>query len=174
MASIPTSFRLPPSLQGLAHPEVVNTIQDHDQAINDLQQANQTNSDAIAKLQSSTSSGMSSSTSTVTENITEETVIEGTQVGGVDNQTGVTTYALRASDNGARLILNDASAIAVSLPAQTIPFTCWIGNYGAGAVTLTPVSPATISYGTTIAASSMPIASGASAQIFFDGSVWWA
>ena len=36
----PISFRKPPNLRGKVHPDVAQTIQDHDNAIVDLQQAN--------------------------------------------------------------------------------------------------------------------------------------
>jgi len=35
----PISFRVPPNLSGKVHPDVEQTIQDHDNAIVDLQQA---------------------------------------------------------------------------------------------------------------------------------------
>ena len=36
----PINFRVPPNLKGKVHPDVEQTIQDHDNAIVDLQQAN--------------------------------------------------------------------------------------------------------------------------------------
>ena len=35
----PINFRTPPNLKGLVHPDVEQTIQDHDNSIVDLQQA---------------------------------------------------------------------------------------------------------------------------------------
>ena len=51
--------------------------------------------------------------------------------GGVNNQSGVTTYATVAGDNGLLIVLSDASAIAVSLTTQTQPWFAWLTNQGA-------------------------------------------
>ena len=168
--STPPGFRFPFSLSGKVDPEVENAIRwvyngltNHEQAFQALN----------AKVNAIPTSATSAAAQTVDETVINETVIEGSQAGGVDNQTGVTAYTLRQSDSGSLVILNDSGAIAVSLVSVTIPFMCTFGNFGSGAATLTPVSPATISYGTTLAATSMPLASGASAQVFFDGSIWW-
>jgi len=116
-------------------------------------------------------------------NVSTTTIIEGgssvtpvpppTQtVGAVNDQSGVTTYATQSGDYGALVILNDASAIAVSLPPQTPPWFCFIANQGTGTATLTPIT-GTISYASNSGASSMPIAGGYSAIVAFDGTDWW-
>lgn len=40
MAINPPSFRVPPNLKGLVHPDVEQTIYEHDQSIVDLNKAN--------------------------------------------------------------------------------------------------------------------------------------
>lgn len=117
-------------------------------------------------------------------NVSTTTIIEGgsvapappgppsQNVGAVNNQTGVTTYATQAGDYGALVVLNDASAIAVSLTTQSPPWFCFLANQGTGTATLTPVT-GTISYAGNSGASSMPIAGGYSAIVAFDGTDWW-
>ncbi len=117
-------------------------------------------------------------------NVSTTTIIEGgspvvpvpppsTQsIGAVNDQSGVTTYATQSGDYGTLVILNDASAIAVSLTPQSPPWFFFIANQGAGTATLTPVT-GTISYAGNSGASSMPIAGGYSAIVAFDGTNWW-
>lgn len=47
----PISFRTPPNLKGKVHPDVEQTIQDHDNMLVDLQQANSTTASQITALQ---------------------------------------------------------------------------------------------------------------------------
>lgn len=164
------SFRKPHNIpQEAAHPLVRQFARDTDKSITDLNQAI-----AAIKAQVTASTKASSSTTTVTENISSETTA-GTVTGGVvNNQTGVTAYTTQQSDNAGFIILDDASAIAVTLSSTiTIPYFTWIANYGAGAATLTP-DAGTITYPGNIGASSMPLASGFAAYLEFDGSNWWA
>jgi hypothetical protein len=48
----PPSFRTPPNLKGLVHPDVEQTIYEHDQSIVDLQGANSALAGQIRALQS--------------------------------------------------------------------------------------------------------------------------
>lgn len=119
---------------------------------------------------------------------TSTTIVESSGGGGstpsaapgipVNNQSGQTSYATASSDNGALIVLSDASAIAVTLTAQTPPWGCFIANQGARTATLTPgVSGAltpTISYAGTPGAASMPLLGGYGCVVGFDGSNWWA
>ncbi len=50
MPTNPISFRTPPNLKGLVHPDVEQTIYDHDQSIVDLQGANQVTANQITEL----------------------------------------------------------------------------------------------------------------------------
>ncbi len=121
---------------------------------------------------------------------TSTTIEEGSSGGGsiipftpqpgipINNQSGVTSYTTMSGDNGALIVLSDASPIAVSLTPQTPPFGVFICNQGAGTATLTPaaigaVTP-TISYTGNAGASSMPLLSGYGCLVGFDGSNWWA
>lgn len=96
----------------------------------------------------------------------------------VDNQTGVTSYQTQAGDNGALVVLNDASPIAVTLAGSTPPYGLFLVNQGTGLVTLTPAAPptgtSTISYPGNPAAASMPLLAGYGAIVAFDGSNWFA
>ena len=50
-ANNPISFRVPPNIKGKVHPDVEQTIYNHDQSIVDLRAANQTVCSQIAALQ---------------------------------------------------------------------------------------------------------------------------
>jgi hypothetical protein len=91
----------------------------------------------------------------------------------------VTAYTTLQSDYGKFIILDDASAIAVSLsvgssaPAITVPWYAVFLNFGAGTATLTPIT-GTISYQGNLAAASMPVAQGSAATVAYDGTDFWA
>ena len=177
MSTNPVSMRLPIGIEGKAEPEVVETIQYHDDAITDLQQA-------IPKLKSQIDSlvttvgavtGSSSSSSGSSQSITN--IINN--IGFVNPQQGVTTYATQPSDEGALIILSDASPIAVtltssgSIPGITLPWYTFFLNLGSGTATLTPAT-GTISYPGNLGASSMPVVAEAMALVYFDGTNFWA
>ena len=69
--------------------------------------------------------------------------------GLINNQTGETSYATGPGDNGILLILDDASAVAVTLTTDAAPLYMVITNLGAGTVTLTP-STGTINGGASL------------------------
>jgi hypothetical protein len=95
-------------------------------------------------------------------------------VGAVNDQAGVTAYTTMPSDNGALIIFDDASPIAVTLGiSASVPWFCVLVNMGAGLATLTPAS-GTISYVGNPAAASMPLSTGMFAWVGFDGSEFWA
>lgn len=139
---------------------------------------------AVASLKSqitSTTTGTTSSTSTTTSSASQ-TVVSNTAtttIGYVNNQTGVTAYTTQQSDYAKYIILDDASAIAVTLssagtaPAITLPWYANFLNFGAGTVTLTP-SSGTITYPNNLAAASMPVAQGYTAVVAYDGTNFWA
>lgn len=99
-------------------------------------------------------------------------------VGTVNDQTGQTAYTTSSGDNGALIILSDASPIALTLAGGALPYFVMVANIGAGAATLTPSAPpsgtSTISYAGNAAASSMPLPSGLGAICAYDGVDWWA
>ena len=136
-------------------------------AITDLQGAIPLLKSQIEALKSSTASASSSGSSNVTENIT---TINETILGfSVSDQTGLTSYTVQQSDNGALLILNDASPVAVTLDTTlTVPYGLISINQGAGLVTLTP------STGTINGAADLTIPEGYFAIVGLDGTNWWA
>jgi hypothetical protein len=164
--SLTPSFRLPVSIpEGVVHSSVKDAIEDHDNAILDLQQAIPALKNQITALgtpPASTSTGTSTTTAVSTQNVTNVTVGGGP----VNNQTGVTAYTTAQSDNGALVIFNDASPVAVTLNnSVTLPWYFVIANYGAGTVTLTPQQ------GTLTGSVTVP--TGYAQSIYFDGSGFW-
>ena len=126
---------------------------------------------------STTSSSTSTSTTSATETVVTNTAT--TTIGYVNDQSGVTAYSTQQSDYAKFIILDDASAIAVTLsvasssPAITTPWYAVFLNFGAGIATLTPIS-GTISYQGNLAVASMPIAQGSAATVVYDGTNFWA
>ncbi len=177
MSTNPVSMRLPLGIEGKAEPEVVETIQYHDDAITDLQEAipdlkaqidSLVTTAAAATGSTSTTSGSSQSITNIINNI-----------GFVNPQQGVTAYATLPSDEGALILLGDASPIAVTLsvtgssPGILLPWYAYFLNLGAGAATLTPAS-GSISYPGNLGAASMPVVTGTMALVYFDGTNFWA
>lgn len=90
-------------------------------------------------------------------------------MGEVNNKSGLTTYITQTQDNGALIVLADASPIAVSLNfGVSAPWFTTISNQGAGTATITPTS------GLINGAGSMALLAGQFVTIFFDGANWWA
>ena len=171
----PVSMRFPLNLQGKAHDDVVEAIQYHDDAITDLQAA-------IPALKGQIGTAAPASSAATTTNVTQasEEIIQAPQNSGfVNNQTGVTAYTTLQSDSGNLILLNDASAIAVTLstslvaPGVQLPWSTTFLNLGAGTATLTPAS-GTISYAGNFGAASMPVASGAKVRVWYDGTNFYA
>jgi hypothetical protein len=164
----PVSFRLPSQIAGKADPDVVEAIEYHDDAINDLQQAIPHLVSQIDALKAATPG-----TGTTSENVvsqSENTVITPSTIGTVNNQAGNTSYATQQSDYGSLIVLNDASAIAVTLTTGGViqtPWFCFISNEGTGTATLTPAS------GTINGAGSMALSAASGAICFFDGINFW-
>lgn len=119
---------------------------------------------------------------------TTTTIIEGSSGGGsggggtpstlgfgaVNSQVGNTSYTTQSGDDGALIILNDASPIAVTLGVGIVtPWMCFISNQGTGLATLTPAS-GNISYAENSAAASMPLPGGQACAVAFDGTNFWA
>lgn len=87
------------------------------------------------------------------------------QTGGVNNQTG-TTYAVVAADSGKLITFNNASAVAVTLPAaSSFPTNTAFefADIGAGAATITPTTS------TINGSSSLVLNQNRSVAIFSDG-----
>ena len=89
-------------------------------------------------------------------------------ISGTNFQSGA-SYSVQNSDYNGLVIFNTASVVAISLnSAVTRNFTCSIFNIGSAAMTLTPTS------GTVNLAAFVMLQTGAFAQVFFDGTNWWA
>ncbi len=135
------SIRLPISIpEGDATASVREALLTHDNGLVVLNQAIKALS-AQVKAGTGSSTAASSSTTTVVQN--SETIVVGTSsnIGTVNNQSGLTAYSTAQSDNGAFVILSDALAIAVTLTTPlTIPWFCFFVNLGAGLATATPLS----------------------------------
>jgi collagen type I alpha len=89
---------------------------------------------------------------------------------GINTQTG-TSYTMVAADNQRLLTLNNAAAVAVTLPvASTTGFTngavFYVRNLGAGVVTITPTTS------TIDGASSLQLKTDASVTIFSNGTTY--
>ena len=184
MSTNVVSFRtlILPLLAG--QPEEV--VQAHRQTINSIVAVN----NQLARLQaqvnaSKTAATAAASSSTIIEEqqtVTGVTAFNGLtgaviffpHLGFVNDQSAVVAYNTEQSDDGALLLFDDASAIAVTLNAGVAaPWYCWMVNYGAGTATLTP-SAGTISYFGNPGAASMPLLSNQAAYVAFDGTNFWA
>ncbi len=95
-------------------------------------------------------------------------------LGLVDNQSGVTAYTTQGSDNGSLIVLNSASAIALTLNSTVgQPFFAWVTNQGTGTVTITPDA------GTVNGNASFTLLPSYTTLVYFNGGgspnyVWWA
>jgi hypothetical protein len=131
-------------------------INDHDAAIVTLK--SQLNA-AITAAKTATS------TSTVVTVTSAVTAFPG--IGTVNDQTGAVAYTTQTSDNGALLLLRDASPVAVTLNSVvTTPYFLFATNYGAGTATFTPTS------GTINGGASFALATNYFAMIVYDGTDW--
>lgn len=148
-----------------AHSSVRQAINDNDKNITDLNQ-----SIVAIRSQLTAAAQAAAAASSVTETVTTEEIAPSQWIGfgTVNDQSGVTSYTTLQSDDGALLILSDASPVAVTLSNLTMPFLLFAVNWGAGLVTFTPASGKISSIGN-LAAASMTLAQGYSAMIVYDG-----
>lgn len=89
----------------------------------------------------------------------------------VNNQSGVTSYATASADDGALIVLSNASPIAVTLTSQSPPWSCFIANQsalGGGTATMTPAS------GTINGSATLVLLPSYCALVAFDGTNWFA
>jgi hypothetical protein len=133
-----------------------NAINQHDQAIVLL-------NTKIAAIQTAQTTASTS----VTENITQNTVSAFPGLGTVNNQTGATTYLTQSTDNGTLIVFNDSAAITVSLNSAILPpFLTFITNLGTGTITLTPTTGAVNGLAS--------VRQNFTTIVVFDGTNWWA
>lgn len=89
-------------------------------------------------------------------------------LGGVNDQIGVTSYTTQQSDNGAKIIVGDASPITITLSsAVTTPWFTIIDNDSSSIASLTPGTPASL-------IGEQEIDPGCFAIIFYDGANFWS
>jgi hypothetical protein len=147
---------------------VFNTLNDHDQAINTVY-ANGTSSTTTTNTATTTSTSSSTSSGVTSFNGNTGDITFFSNLGTIDNQTGVTSYTTQTSDGGAFLIINDSSAIAITLNFNvSAPWYTTIYNMGTGTATLTPTS------GNVNNTTSVLLYGGSFALVFFDGTNFWA
>lgn len=157
----PTTFRFPFELKDQP-PEVRDA---HRYAFSGLLDLNQ----AIASLKTQVDSAKSVATkaAATTNTVTTTVVSILAGLGTINDQTGQTSYVTQTQDGGALLILNDASAIAISLNSVVAtPYALFITNSGAGTATLTPTS------GLVNGGASMTLITNQTIWIAFDGVNW--
>lgn len=163
-------FQLPFNLPDSVPQEVHQAFRFHANAIQDCQTAILGPGGLLAQVQAlKNPTSTSSSTTTVIQNT--ETVNPGTSsnVGSVNDQSGNTSYVTQQSDNGALIVLSDASPVALSLTTSLVlPWFCVPVNQGAGLVTITPAA-GNINGGATIT-----LPTGYFAVIAYDGANFWA
>jgi hypothetical protein len=88
-------------------------------------------------------------------------------LGTVNDQLGETAYTTANSDNGAKIIVGDSSAVTITLNASvTVPWFAIIDNDSSAVASLSP------SAGEIFGASSIP--PSGFGIVFFDGTNWWA
>jgi hypothetical protein len=159
----PVSFRLPLNIAGKADDDVVELLTTHDDKLTDLAGANSALTSRIDALETaSTSTAATENVSSISEQINSSTPVIGT----VNNQTGNVSYTSAQSDYGGFVLLNDSSAIAVSLttdPSITLPWYATFLNTGTGTATLTPET------GTINGSANFSLLGGQVVTVIFDG-----
>ncbi len=178
MSTPPLQQRYPFDLGGKVHPDVEAAIRYSFSGLLDLNEALRVTTANISKLQTTaaaatTPTPASSSSTVFTSGVTSFNTQTGAVIyfpplGTVSNQSGLTTYTIAGTDAGALIVLDDASAIAVTLSTMSPPWFCFVFNSGVGTATLTP------STGTVNGNATLTLATGQGAIVFFDGTNWWA
>lgn len=140
MSSTPLvpSFRLPSKIpDGVVHPTVKKAIENNVNGLVDVNQAISSLKAQVDAVKATASAATTTTAATVTPVVS--TSFPG--LGTVNNQEGNTSYTTASSDNGALILLSNASPIAVTLNSVTqVPFLLFITNLGSGTATLTPSS----------------------------------
>ncbi len=169
MANNPINFRIPSfdlnSEQGRqdAHRWTTQGIVDLNQAIAALVpkvHSTATTANTAASSSSSSSSGVSSFNSET------GAVVYFPTLGSVNDQLGVAAYTTQTTDNGAKIVVGDSSAVAVTLnSAVTAPWFCVIDNDSSAVANLAPTSG--LLYG------EQSIQPSGFGIIYFDGTDFW-
>lgn len=134
-----------------AHRYLASGIVDLNQAIAALNQKVKPSTSTTTIIQSGGSGGGGSSTASI----------------GVNDQRGVTAYTTQQSDNSVKIIVGDASPIAVTLDAGvTTPWFCIIDNDSSAVASLTPSGAASLQ-------GEHEIDRGCFGIIVYDGANFW-
>jgi hypothetical protein len=166
MSLPPTSFRLPFQLptedqNSGVHPMVAMAIRYAFSGLVDANNAIAALNTKVAPAVAAAAAGESTQTGGGSETI-------NANVGGVNNQSGLTSYTIQSSDFGALIICDTASPFALSLNNGVgTPFLAVIQNLGTGVVTCTAQT------GTVNNQANFELIEGQSGLIFFDGTDFW-
>lgn len=176
MSTNPSSFRLPFTLPEDVHPAVVQAIRylyngytNHEQAFKALNSKVDATT-ATATTASTTATATATQVATIAPMVQAQATsnAQTPAAGGVNDQTGNTSYILQQSDYGGLVIFNSASPIAVSanIGVQK-PFFTKIWNNGSGTITVTVTDPGGTPTGSTINGSSTAtIAPGVTKNVY--------
>lgn len=145
-----------------AHPAVRQNLRDNDKSITDLNQA-------VISLKAQVTAAAAAAAPAASENTTTETVSESWQyLGSVNNQLGESSYTTQQSDDGAKILCGDSTAVSVTLnPAVTLPWFAIIGNDSTSGVSLFPGSGAALS-------GIQVIDPGCFVFVHYDGGTFWS
>ena len=174
------SFRLPAMLPPeVAHPLVIQTLGSHDRSITNINQALSLlatkvgvtptiiTSPAATSVTTASGTTIIESAGVSSFNALTGAVIYFPSLGTVNNQTGVTAYTTLPSDNGALVVVNDASPVAITLGyVPATPYFVDISNQGTITATITPTQ------GTINGLASITLAPGGLIDLYFDGTNW--
>lgn len=164
----PTTFRFPFDIEGNAHDSVVSAIRYCFSGLLDINQAIphlKSQLDSTATVANSASSSSSFGVSDF--NSATGSIVYFPQFGTVNNQLGNASYETQQSDNGAKIIVGDSSAVAVTLSnSVTAPWFTIIDNDSSAIATLSPGVGSSL-FG------EQTISPGGFGIIFYDGSDFW-
>jgi len=167
----PTSFRLPFDVEGKAEPEVVQALRYHSSGILDLNQAivalkSQVDNAASTATAAPTATASANSAGVTAFNTLAGNVTYFPNLGNVNDQLGNPTYTTQSTDNGAKIIVGDSSAVAITLNASVgMPWFTIIDNDSSAVANLTPNAG--------ILRGAQYIPPGGFGIVFFDGIYFW-
>lgn len=146
-----------------------NALTDHDQAITSLK-AQLTATNATATTASTTATATATQVAAIAPVVQAQanSNAQTPPAGGVNDQTGNTSYILQQSDYGGLVIFNSVSPIAVSanIGVQK-PYFTKIWNNGSGTITVTVTDPGGTPTGSTInGTSTITIAAGVTTSVY--------
>lgn len=141
-----------------------NGINDHDQAITTLK-AQLTAAETAVTTVIENAASSSTNPGVTAFNTLAGNVTYFPDLGKVNDQLGNPAYTVQVTDNGAKIIVGDSSAVAITLSPTALPWFAIIDNDSSAAANLSPSS------GALFGAQTIP--GGGFGIVFFDGSNWW-